>query len=93
MTTLGEMEDLTKNSRNVRMLCTETTIGKFKNVKNGMKVLECIRCAEDVEGLNAVSILFQAPCRRVIDDCDAPEIIKINLIEGGVVEPYPKCSI
>ena len=49
-------------------------------------------CAEDVEGLNAVSILFHAPCNRLIDDCDAPEIIKTDLIGGDVDELCPKYS-
>ena len=52
-----------------------------------------MRRAEDVEGLNAVSILFHAPRNRLIDDCDAPEIIKIDLIEGDVAELCPIYSL
>ena len=68
------------------------TMGKLKNVKKAMKVLKCVRCSEDVDGLNAVSILFQTPCRRFTEDLDAPEIIKTDLTEGDMVGIYPTCG-
>ena len=68
-------------------------MGRFRNNKNAINVLKCVKYAEEVGGLKASSVLFQAPLTRWTKDREASGIIKIDPIAGGLPEFYPICSL
>ena len=71
------------------MLRTEMTTERFKNNTNPINIQKCVTYTEEVDGLNAASILFQSPCNRFIEDCEASEIIKRHSFNVILVDFVP----